>query len=111
MTHQMKLGREWFDKIAAGKKVFEARLNDKKRRNIKAGDEIEFSTNDEPAQKMQVRVISTQVFRDFRDMLTALDVEKFGDHSPDSFLSVLSQFYSEEDQEKYGVMAMGVERI
>lgn len=42
MTHQMRLYDEYFQAIKEGKKTVEVRLNDKKRRNIRAGDSIEF---------------------------------------------------------------------
>ncbi len=43
MWHQMKLSSELFYKIARGQKVIESRLYDEKQKQIKVGDEIEFS--------------------------------------------------------------------
>lgn len=75
MLHQMKLSSEPFEKIARGEKVIESRLFDEKRQQIILGDEIEFIEND-----------------DFRG------------ESAELLLAQIKQFYSDEDEQKLGVI-------
>ncbi len=40
--HSMKLDKLYFEEVAIGSKVIEIRLNDRKRENIRVGDQITF---------------------------------------------------------------------
>ena len=50
-THQMKLAKAPFDKIAHGQKIIESRLFDEKRQLINIGDDIEFTQNDDQTRQ------------------------------------------------------------
>lgn len=54
----MKLQPEMFQKIQTGEKTFELRLNDAKRKQIRAGDQIEFLNLADKTMKVRVSVVA-----------------------------------------------------
>lgn len=52
MEHKMGLYEGPFNSIKLGKKTVEVRLNDQKRRNLRKGDNIEFSKLPEKKEKL-----------------------------------------------------------
>jgi ASC-1-like (ASCH) protein len=109
MTHSMKVVRESFEKIRSGRKVIESRLFDEKRRSIDIGDDIEFSSNDDPREKVKATVKALYRYASFEDMFSDLPPERFGGTSKDLLLEGTGRFYSKEDQEKYGVIGIRIE--
>ena len=65
IIHRMKLLPEYFEKILEGRKTVEMRLFDEKRRKIKVGDIIEFSSADTPERKLLCRVSDLKLFESF----------------------------------------------
>lgn len=57
MVHQMKLLESPFERIKNGTKTIEFRLFDEKRKQIKIGDQIEFSKLPDLKEKLLVDVI------------------------------------------------------
>ena len=72
MTHRMKLNSAPFELIKSGHKTVEMRLNDEKRKLIKIGDEIEFSSR-ENGEKMLTRVVNLTKFKDFYELYAHYD--------------------------------------
>lgn len=56
-VHYMNLHPRPFKKVIEGTKVIEIRLNDDKRRLLKVGDEIEFTSREVSSQKIKTEVI------------------------------------------------------
>ncbi len=102
----MKLSAEPFAKIASGKKVIESRLYDEKRQQIALGDEIEFSENDHPEHTAKTRVIALLRYQTFKDLFADHDPGLFGGESREFLLEQIKQFYSDEDEQKYGVVGV-----
>lgn len=100
----MKLAAEPFANIASGEKVIESRLYDEKRQQIALGDEIEFSENDHPERTVKSRVIGLLHYRSFKDLFADHDPALFGGESREFLLNQIKQFYSDEDEQKYGVV-------
>lgn len=111
MLHQMKLSAEPFKKISSGAKVIESRLYDEKRRQIKIGDEIEFFANENADAKVQTRVKGLLLYKSFKDLFMDHDPLLFGEESRDFLLNQIKQFYSDEDEAKYGVMGIRIELV
>ena len=105
--HQMKLKRSPFDKIKNGSKTIELRLYDEKRQRVSIGDFIEFTCLDDPKQKIQTRVTALHRFTTFAELYAALPKEKLG-YSPTGTPDPnhMDEYYSREDQEKYGVLGI-----
>ena len=108
--HKMNLNDRPFEMIRSGQKTIELRLYDEKRREIAAGDIIEFTHAADETQKLKVRVKALHIFKDFAELYAALPIDKCGYTkenivfaSPDDML----EYYPKEKQAKYG--AVGIE--
>lgn len=113
MHHEMNLRPSPFAMIADGRKRWELRLNDEKRRMIAVGDTITFAcTADE--RRVTVRVTALRPFADFAALYAALPLLECG-YTPEDVASAdprdMEQYYPAEKQHECGVLAIGVERI
>lgn len=109
--HYMKLHNDLFNLIKSGTKTIELRLNDLKRQKIKVGDLIEF-TNRITDEKMVVRVVDLIKFNSFSDLYKNFSKVSMGyGEDEDANPSDMELYYSLEEQEKYGVLAIKIEKI
>jgi len=108
MQHQMKLSTEPFNQIASGAKVIESRLYDEKRQQIALGDEIEFSENDHPGNKVHTKVTGLLRYQSFESLFADHEPALFGGESREFLLNQIKQFYSDEDEQKYGVVGIRI---
>ncbi len=102
----MKLATEPYNTIASGKKVIESRLFDDKRQHITIGDQIIFSENDKPKNNVTTVVKGLLRYRTFKELFADHDPSLFGEESRDFLLEQIKQFYSDEDEQKYGVVGI-----
>lgn len=112
MRHTMGLYNKPFQSIYSGRKVFEIRLYDKKRQQIKQGDEIVF-TNLTTAETMAVKVTEIKRYESFKVMYEQID-KKLLDCEKDSLEEMLEstyKIYTKEQEEKWGIVAIGIEVI
>lgn len=110
MVHQMNLKAIYFDKIKSGEKIYEIRLNDEKRQLINIGDTIVFKK--ELSEETIVTIVKDlSYFQSFNEMFKTLPVEKAGFEgmSIENVIEIYHQFYSTEDEKKYGIVAIKVE--
>lgn len=113
MHHEMNLRPSPFAMIADGRKRWELRLNDEKRRMIAVGDTITFAcTADE--RRVTVRVTALRPFADFAALYAALPLTECG-YTAEDVASAdprdMEQYYPPEKQHECGVLAIGVERL
>lgn len=109
--HYMKLHNDPFNLIKSGTKTIELRLNDLKRQKIKVGDLIEF-TNRVTDEKMLVRVIDLIKFNSFSDLYKNFSKVSMGyREDEEANPSDMELYYSLEEQKKYGVLAIKIEKI
>ncbi len=108
--HYLALSRKPFSKIKTGKKTIESRLFDGKRREIKVGDEIEFGCEGKSGEKIVVKVVGLYRFKSFKELFSVFEVEKFGGESVKELLAEIRQFYSKEDEMKWGVLGIEIEK-
>ncbi len=107
----MKLSSEPFNKVARKEKVIESRLHDEKRQQIALGDEIIFSENDHSKNSIHTKVIGLLRYPSFQQLFADHDPALFGGESRDFLLNQIKQFYSDEDEQKYGVVGIRIEVI
>jgi len=107
MEWQMGLKEEYLDLIRDGKKKVEGRLYDEKRRQINPGDAIVFEG------KLKVRVKSIRRYSSFKEMLEREGIERVlpGVHNIEEGVRIYRQFYTEEEEKNYGVVAIEIEPI
>jgi len=110
MKHEMKLRAVYFDKIKNGEKIYEIRLNDEKRQQIKIGDVLLFTKDTNLEEQLMVEVQDLIYFKNFDEMLNILPVKKIGFENMDktAVKTIYHQFYSVTDEKEYGVVAIKV---
>lgn len=102
----MKLATEPYNRIVSGKKVIESRLFDEKRKQISIGDTIEFSENDKPENVVRAIVTGLLRYGTFKELFADHEPSLFGEESRDFLLNQIKEFYSDEDELKYGVVGI-----
>ncbi len=107
-THEMKLHASPFEKIKSGVKNIELRLFDEKRQKIRIGDNIIF-TNTVNGDKMCATVKKLHLFGSFEELYKTLPLLQCGYTADDidtAHPSDMEQYYSAEEQKKYGVVGI-----
>lgn len=106
--HSYHLAKTPFEAIESGKKTFELRLYDEKRRQLKVGDVIEFFC-DHTDKKLLRKVNNLFVFDSFSDLFASLGT---GENvcgavmAEDAALSCMGEYYSSERQKQNKVVAI-----
>ena len=101
-THEMKLQDYHFNEILNWNKKYEFRLFDDKRKKIKPWDKILFSKIGENDKCIEVNVINIYVENDFKSLF---DYLKLKSHEN------MYDYYSQEDEKKYWVIAIKIEEL
>lgn len=111
MKHEMRLHDKPFELIKAKTKTIELRLLDEKRSLIKVGDTIEFTcrtTN----EKLTAKVINLHKYNSFSELYKHFDKIAMGYHEDEvADPKDMEQYYSKEEQAKYGVVGIEIEVI
>lgn len=111
--HRMDLSVEPFEKMIAGNKTVELRLNDEKRRNFDVGDYLVFECDDE---KIVAKIKEIRRYDSFEALYEAEDLTKCGYTSDEVACGTarpedMLQYYSAEKQSQYGVLAIEIELL
>ena len=105
----MRLHNGPFEKIKSGTKTIEMRLNDEKRQLIKVGDFIKF-INRVTEEKLTTLVKGLYYYESFDELYKHFDKISIGyDLEDDADPNDMSQYYSNEDIENYGVVGIEIE--
>ena len=111
MNHEMKLKNEPFMKILNGTKRIELRLFDEKRRKLKIGDFISF-TNLETNEVITTKILDLKVYDNFKELYKNYDKKDLGyKEDEEASYQDMENFYSIEEQNKYKVVAIKIEKI
>lgn len=112
-THFMKLKTQPFEQIVSGQKIYELRLYDDKRRGVVIGDKIIF-TNMQSGGQCEVKVIDVITANCFGEIYDNLPLEDLG-YDKEDIASAdprdMEQYYSQEEQSKYGVVAFKIQLL
>lgn len=109
--HSLQLAASPFNSILVGNKVIESRLYDEKRRLIQPGDILTFTNRESPDQTVEVNVLGLLRYASFHDLFKHNDPAKFGGESVEWLEQQISEFYTEEDQQRYGVVGIEFEVV
>lgn len=109
IQHSMYLHGGPFMAIEEDKKTIEARLFDEKRRAIKLGDEIIFANRDSD-ETLCTEVTGLLHFPTFEQLFDHVPAERFGKASTEQLMQQIRQFFSPEDEQKYGVLGIVLKR-
>lgn len=110
--HIMKLQEKYFDYIKYGTKEYEIRLYDEKRKKIKIGEYIEFQKEPLKKEKIIYEVEDLLFFNSFNELVNFIDIKHLASSSEKTsdLLDSLNSFYSLEEQNKYGVVAIKLKK-
>ena len=106
--HHMNLNARPFEMIKSGKKTIELRLWDEKRQKIKEGDSIIFTDNT-TGETLTATVKKLHRFASFTELYQALPLLQCGYTEEDVHTADpadMEQYYSAEQQSKYGVVGI-----
>ena len=111
MKHEMKLNNEPFECIKNGTKTIELRLNDEKRKLLTVGDYIEF-TNRVTNEKLLVEVIDLFKYNSFEELYKHFNKIEMGySINEEANPKDMENYYSKEEQEKYGVLGIKLKKL
>ncbi len=112
MEMKVHLHKEVFDIVREGIKDVEVRLNDEKRRQLKVGDKLIFISRGNYTDQITAIVKKLVYFKDFVEVTKSYEMKRIylEDTSLDEYLELMNKFYSMEEQEKYGVVAIEFEK-
>ena len=110
MEHRMKLKNKPFELIKSGKKKQELRLYDEKRKLIEVGDTIIF-TNIDTNEELKVDVMYIHLYSNFKDLYNDFNKQELGYEENEKYsYKDMYEYYSKEEQEKYGVLALEIQQ-
>ena len=107
----MQLATEYFEKIKNGAKTIECRLYDEKRRQLNVRDIIEFNDIKNKQSKIVSEIVALHQSSSFSRLLDQFPIASFGGGSKEQILADLKQFYSDEDERRYGVVGIEIKLI
>ena len=114
MEHIMNLNKKPFEKIRDGRKVIELRLYDEKRRKIAVGDTIVFNNREEDVEPLKVKVTGLLNYISFRALINDFPMGYFAkgaDYGKEELINGMYQYYTKDEEEKYGVLGIRLELI
>ena len=107
------LDEDIFDVVKNGSKTVEVRINDEKRRKMTIGDELVFIKRPLEIEKIVTKITDLKVYNTFNELVKDYDIKNLylETFTKDEFLKLLERFYSKEEQEKYGVVAIEFKKV
>ena len=109
MIHKMRLVDFAFTAMKNKEKDIEVRLNDEKRQLINIGDIIEFEQVD-TKEILKVEVINLHKFNTFKELFETFDYKRIGIKENEDY-TIVNNFYTKEEQEKYEALGIEVKVI
>ena len=108
----MHLESEIYDLVNNNIKDIEIRINDEKRRKLKIGDIITI-TNRANNDTIKVKITNLEYFTNFNNCIESYDLKRLYNNktTKEELLKLLYKFYTKEEENKYGVVAVIFEKI
>ena len=109
----MKIQPEYFEKIKNKQKIYEVRLLDDKRKQIKVGDSIVLKKEPELLEGIVIKVTEVRYFNTFLEMATSLSIKDLGFEggTVEEVNNTYHKIYSPADEERLGVVAFKFELV
>lgn len=112
MEMKFHLHSDVFDIVKDGKKDIEVRINDEKRRMLKIGDTLIFLRRPNDDEMIRAKVVGLDYYDYFSNLVDNYDMERIylKGYTKDEYLNEMKRFYTLEEQEKNGVVAIIFEK-
>lgn len=107
----LRLDENIFEIVKNGTKRVEVRLNDKKRKLLKIGNNLTFYKRPLLEEKIETKITGLQKFKTIEELLNKYEMKEIyvEGFSKEEFVKLLSTFYSKEEQDNYGFVAIEFE--
>ena len=109
-TYEISVSNPWFDYIKNKKKKVEGRLNKSVFAQLKKGDIVIFTYNDMKIKTKIKRITKYNSFNDYL-MQEGLRTTLPNIKTIDEGIAIYREFYSEEKERDYGVLAIKIKQI
>ncbi len=108
MEMKVHLHPDVFEIVKMGKKDIEVRINDEKRRQLKVGDTLVFLKRPNDDEEIRVKVVGLEYYDYFSTLVDNYDMERIylSGYTKNQYLQEMERFYTLEEQEEYGVVAI-----
>lgn len=111
MEHVMKLRPNPFSMIKSGQKTIELRLYDEKRQVLSVGDVIRFVNTKNETDVLDTKVKALHIFKSFDELYMHLPLLQCGyteENVNRALPGDMEQYYSKEEQSRYGVVGIEI---
>ena len=107
------LDADVFETVDKGFKNVEGRVNDEKRQKLKVGDKLIFLKRPDDKEKVEAIVEELAYYKDFQEMIKNYTMKEIylEEYSKDYYIDLIKRFYSNEEINKYGVVAIKFKKI
>ena len=107
------LDADVFETVDKGFKNVEGRVNDEKRQKLKVGDKLIFLKRPDEIEKIEAVVEDLVYYKDFCEMIKDYSMKEIylEEYSKDYYIDLIKRFYSDEEINKYGVVAIKFKKI
>ena len=108
MEMKIHLHEDVFEIVKHGEKDIEVRLNDEKRRKLKIGDTLIFLKRPLDDEEIKAKVVDLKYYNDFSSLVDDLEMKRIylENYTKEMYLKEMERFYSIEEQQNYGVVAI-----
>ena len=107
------LDADVFETVDKGFKNVEGRVNGEKRRKLNIGDKLIFLKRPDEIEKIEAVVEDLVYYKDFYEMIKDYSMKEIylEEYSKDYYINLIKRFYSDEEINKYGVVAIKFKKI
>lgn len=111
MEYRMGLQEKYYNNMKYGNKKIELRLNDDKRKLLNIGDTIYFLLEPERKKELKTKIVGLTKYKNFNEAVDNISIEFLSSISDnkEEYLNDLNKYYSKEEQDEFGVLAIEVE--
>ena len=107
------LDEDIFEVVKSETKTVEVRVNDEKRRKLQVGDKITFLKRPDDIERIDAVIERLSYYDNFKTLVDNYTIEEIylKGYTKEYFLDLLKRFYSDEEVNKYGVVAITFKKI
>lgn len=107
-TYTENLSEPWFSLISLGLKTVEGRKNKGRFKDMRVGERIEWVNDDFKRRTVSTEIIGKHEYKTFEEYLSAERLDRClpGIKTIEDGLSVYYKYFTKEDEQQYGVVAI-----
>lgn len=107
------LDEDIFEVVKNKTKTVEVRVNDEKRRKLKIGDKLTFLKRPDDSEKIEAIVEDLVYYKNFNELVKDYTIDELyiKGYTKDEFINLLKKFYSDDEVNKYGTVAIKFKKI